>query len=64
VERAARGRCGDLRATVLRIRGVGSQYAFGNKDQDGDYPDGANTNRLKIPADAPAKGKLDADRAR
>jgi hypothetical protein len=35
--------------------GVGSQYAFGDKDHDGDYLDGAKTYRLNIPADPPAK---------
>jgi hypothetical protein len=42
-------------AMALKMVGVGSQYAFGDKDRNGDYLDGSKRYRLSIPADAPAK---------
>jgi len=42
-------------AMALEMVGVGSQYAFGDKDENGDYLDGRKTYRLNLPADAPAK---------
>jgi hypothetical protein len=42
-------------AMALEMVGVGSQYALGDKDRDGNYLDGAKTYRLNIPADPPAK---------
>ena len=39
-----------------RYRGwVGSQYAYAERDKDGNYLDGAKTYRLRIPASMPAK---------
>jgi len=42
-------------AMVLRMVGVGSQYAYTVEDKDGNYLDGGNTYKLNIPADPPAK---------
>lgn len=42
-------------AMVLKIPGVGSQYAYTNLDADGNYFDGAKNYRVRIPADVPAK---------
>lgn len=42
-------------AMVLKMVGVGSQYAYAATDSQGNYMDGAKTYRLNIPADAPAK---------
>jgi len=42
-------------AMVLKIPGVGSQYAYTEQDTDGHYFDGAKTYRLRIPANVPAK---------
>jgi hypothetical protein len=40
---------------VAKIPGVGSQYAYAERDKDGNYLDGAKTYRLRIPANMPAK---------
>jgi hypothetical protein len=40
---------------VLKMVGVGSQYAVAAADKDGEYLDGSKTYRLNIPADVPAK---------
>jgi hypothetical protein len=40
---------------VLKIPGVGSQYAYTEQDSNGNYFDGAKTYRLHIPANVPAK---------
>jgi hypothetical protein len=42
-------------AMVLKIPGVGSQYAYTEQDADGNYLDGAKNYRLHIPANVPAK---------
>jgi hypothetical protein len=42
-------------AMVLKIPGIGSQYAYTEQDKDGNYFDGAKTYRLHIPANVPAK---------
>lgn len=42
-------------AMAAKMIGVGSQYAFGDKDRNGDYLDGSKKYRLNIPANAPAK---------
>jgi len=42
-------------AMVLKMVGVGSQYAYTTKDKDGNYLDGGKTYKLNIPADPPAK---------
>ncbi len=42
-------------AMAMKMVGRGSQYACGDRDSAGNYLDGANTYRLNIPADAPAK---------
>ena len=42
-------------AMVMKMVGVGSQYAVAAADKDGNYLDGSKTYRLKIPADVPAK---------
>jgi hypothetical protein len=42
-------------AMVLKIPGVGSQYAYTEQDTDGNYFDGAKNYRLRIPANVPAK---------
>lgn len=42
-------------AMALELPGVGSQYAFTARDESGVYLNGANTYKLTIPANAPAK---------
>ncbi len=42
-------------AMVLKIPGVGSQYAYTEQDADGNYFDGAKNYRLHIPSNVPAK---------
>ncbi len=42
-------------AMALKLIGIGSQYAYAERDRSGDYLDGALTYRLTIPANAPAK---------
>ena len=42
-------------AMALKMVGVGSQYAFGDRDHDGNYLDGGKTYHLNIPAHPPAK---------
>ncbi len=42
-------------AMALRIPGVGSQYAFNNRDTEGNYLDGSKSYKLNIPANVPAK---------
>jgi hypothetical protein len=42
-------------AMVLKIPGVGSQYAGSEHDKDGNLLDGAKTYKLNIPANVPAK---------
>jgi hypothetical protein len=42
-------------AMVLKIPGVGSQYAYTEQDKDGHYLDGAKNYRVTIPAHVPAK---------
>lgn len=42
-------------AMVLKIPGVGSQYAYTEVDKDGNYLDGSKHYRLRIPANVPAK---------
>ena len=42
-------------AMALKMIGKGSQYAFGDKDENGQYLDGSKTYKLNIPADVPAK---------
>ena len=42
-------------AMVLKIPGVGSQYAAADHDKDGNLLDGAKTYKLNIPAHVPAK---------
>jgi len=42
-------------AMVLKMVGVGSQYAALTQDSDGNILDGANTYKLNIPANVPAK---------
>jgi hypothetical protein len=42
-------------AMVLKIPGVGSQYAYTEQDTDGHYFDGAKNYRVTIPAHVPAK---------
>jgi len=42
-------------AMVLKMVGVGSQYAYAVEDSDGEYLDGSKTYRLRIPANVPAK---------
>jgi hypothetical protein len=42
-------------AMVMKMVGVGSQYALATTDEDGDYLDGSKSYTLNIPADAPAK---------
>jgi hypothetical protein len=38
---------------VTKTPGVGSVYLGSNKDNDGNWPDGANTYRLRVPSNAP-----------
>jgi len=40
---------------VLKMVGVGSQYALAARDADGNYLDGSETYRLHLPAGIPAK---------
>lgn len=42
-------------AMAWKLVGVGSQYAYAERDSDGQYLDGASTYRLNLPAGAPAK---------
>ena len=42
-------------AMALKMIGKGSQYAFGDKDENGQYLDGSKTYKLTIPADVRAK---------
>ena len=42
-------------AMAAKIPGVGSQYAYAERDSAGNYLDGAKNYRLRIPANAPAK---------
>ncbi|MCW1923900.1 DUF1254 domain-containing protein [Luteolibacter arcticus] len=42
-------------AMVLKIPGVGSQYAYTEQDTEGSYLDGSKHYRLNIPANVPAK---------
>jgi hypothetical protein len=39
---------------TAKMVGLGSQYAWGDRDSAGSYLDGAKNYRLRIPADAPA----------
>ena len=40
---------------VLKMVGIGSQYAFCSRDKDGRYFDGSKTYKLTMPANVPAK---------
>jgi hypothetical protein len=40
-------------AMTAKMVGLGSQYAWGDRDSTGNYLDGAKNYRLRIPADAP-----------
>ena len=42
-------------AMALELPGVGSQYAFTSRDETGAYLDGANTYKLTVPANVPAR---------
>ncbi len=42
-------------AMVLKLPGLGSQYALAASDSSGDYLDGSNTYRLTLPPNPPAK---------
>ena len=42
-------------AMVMKMVGVGSQYAYACTDRNGDYLDGGRTYKLRIPADVPAR---------
>jgi hypothetical protein len=42
-------------AMVLKMVGVGSQYAVSYRSKDGAYFDGSKNYKLRLPADAPAK---------
>lgn len=42
-------------AMVLKMVGLGSQYAYAATDKNGDYLDGSKTYKLNIPANAPAR---------
>lgn len=42
-------------AMVLKMVGLGSQYAYAAIDKNGDYLDGSKSYKLNIPAHAPAK---------
>lgn len=42
-------------AMVLKMVGVGSQYAIADHDKDGNFLDGSKSYKLNIPANAPAK---------
>ncbi len=40
---------------VMKMVGIGSQYAFCSRDKDGKYFDGSKTYKLTMPANVPAK---------
>ncbi len=42
-------------AMALRLVGLGSQYAYAERDREGQYLDGSSTYRLTLPAGVPAK---------
>jgi hypothetical protein len=42
-------------AMVAKMIGLGSQYAWGDRDNDGNYLDGAKNYQLHLPPDVPAK---------
>ncbi len=42
-------------AMTMKMIGVGSQYAWGDRDSSGNYLDGAKTYRLTLPPNIPAK---------
>jgi hypothetical protein len=42
-------------AMVLKIPGIGSQYALNEHDAEGNYFDGAKNYKLRLPANVPAK---------
>ena len=42
-------------AMVLRMVGVGSQYAIASRDSAGEYLDGSDTYKLTLPANVPAR---------
>lgn len=42
-------------AMAAKMVGKGSQYAYSEKDKDGDYLDGGKTYKLRIPPNVPAK---------
>jgi len=42
-------------AMALKMIGKGSQYAFGDKDKNGEFLDGSKNYRLNIPTNVPAK---------
>jgi hypothetical protein len=42
-------------AMTMKMIGVGSQYAWGDRDSSGDYLDGAQSYRLTLPPNIPAK---------
>ena len=42
-------------AMALKLVGLGSQYAYAERDREGRYLDGAKTYRLTLPAGVPAK---------
>jgi hypothetical protein len=42
-------------AMALKLVGLGSQYAYAERDRDGQYLDGSSTYRLTLPAGVPAK---------
>ena len=42
-------------AMAWRLVGLGSQYAYAERDRDGEYLDGSTTYRLTLPAGVPAK---------
>jgi hypothetical protein len=42
-------------AMAWKLVGIGSQYAYAERDRDGEYLDGSSTYRLTLPAGVPAK---------
>lgn len=42
-------------AMAWKLVGIGSQYAYAERDADGEYLDGSSTYRLRLPAGVPAK---------
>ena len=42
-------------AMAWKLVGLGSQYAYAERDREGQYLDGSSTYRLTLPADVPAK---------